>query len=107
MFDWANAVVVWTKDYSKMVKNEHVYAKDLGQFLKEKIENTKKILNAIDNREQALASINKQYNEDVDKFRKDIKEIMKTCSHDFRIYHPDPSGNNDSYYSCDICGDNV
>ena len=40
----------------------------------------------------------------MDTHLKKIKEIRKKCGHWSETYHPDPSGNNDSCYSCDICG---
>ncbi len=33
-----------------------------------------------------------------------VKAIQEKCCHWTRTYHPDPSGNNDSYHTCDICG---
>lgn len=39
----------------------------------------------------------------------DVKILytQKRCEHYATIYHPDPSGNSDSYYECDICGATV
>lgn len=31
------------------------------------------------------------------------KAVIARCPHDWR-YEPDPSGNNDSYYECRVCG---
>jgi hypothetical protein len=36
-----------------------------------------------------------------------LKDIRSKCGHWSRTYHPDPSGNNDSYYSCDTCGKEI
>jgi hypothetical protein len=35
---------------------------------------------------------------------KEIDEIRRSCNHELTTYHPDPSGNNDSYMECEICG---
>ena len=32
------------------------------------------------------------------------RALMGECKHEKRTFHPDPSGNNDSCYSCDACG---
>lgn len=32
-----------------------------------------------------------------------IRSIRAECPHDYK-YHPDPSGNNDSEYVCEVCG---
>ena len=34
----------------------------------------------------------------------ELRELRKRCPHTKTTYHPDPSGNNDSGYSCDLCG---
>jgi hypothetical protein len=34
---------------------------------------------------------------------KKTKNIQSECIHDYK-YHPDPSGNNDSWYICEGCG---
>jgi transposase-like protein len=33
-----------------------------------------------------------------------IAEQYELCPHSSRTYYPDPSGNGDSSYTCDICG---
>ncbi len=42
--------------------------------------------------------------EKVDVHKENIKELQKQCSHIREHYYPDPSGNNDSCYVCDVCG---
>lgn len=32
-----------------------------------------------------------------------LKEAQTRCKHWSRTYHPDPSGNSDSFYECDTC----
>ncbi len=36
-----------------------------------------------------------------------IKMQQEKCEHWTTNFHPDPSGNNDSYYECAICGKDV
>lgn len=33
-----------------------------------------------------------------------IEEIQNLCEHTNKTYYPDPSGNGDSHYECNICG---
>lgn len=38
------------------------------------------------------------------KFKEQISLLRNLCNHENTTYHPDPSGNNDSCYTCDECG---
>ncbi len=33
-----------------------------------------------------------------------IAAVRRSCKHTKTTYHPDASGNNDSWYTCDVCG---
>ena len=48
----------------------------------------------------------KRHREAIDTLRKRNCEFQKTCEHPQKHVHcfPDPSGNNDSYNECSICG---
>lgn len=37
----------------------------------------------------------------------ELQAFQKMCKHPLTNYYPDPSGNNDSYTECDICGAEV
>lgn len=45
-----------------------------------------------------------RHNELIKKLKSKLASIQHDCTHLAKTYHPDASGNNDSYYSCDICG---
>ena len=45
-----------------------------------------------------------KYNGDVLKIKEWIAKLQKKCKHEETVYHPDPSGNKDSWTECDICG---
>lgn len=47
---------------------------------------------------------NRRHESQTSLFRLMRKTISKCCSHSSLVYVPDPSGNNDSYHRCDICG---
>jgi len=40
----------------------------------------------------------------IDKLIDDKSKIRDDCKHFSVTYHSDPSGGNDSYHECDICG---
>ena len=52
----------------------------------------------------AIEEVEKRKNELVKAINAKISAVRKTCKHDKLTYHPDPSGNNDSCQTCDICG---
>lgn len=60
------------------------------------------ILLALENIAKRESSAYTKYKEVVEQCRKDRLIVQKECSHEWR-YYPDPSGNNDSEYICDIC----
>lgn len=39
----------------------------------------------------------------INEIDKEKQELRQLCLHEW-IFHSDPSGNNDSYYECNICG---
>lgn len=42
--------------------------------------------------------------DNIEKLREIQIHLRTICDHSERSFYPDPSGNNDSYYVCDICG---
>ena len=38
---------------------------------------------------------------------RDRRSVRQDCSHALYTYYPDPSGNNDSHTTCDICGASI
>lgn len=51
-----------------------------------------------------LRSLENVFKVDKEKIHAKMKEVQGKCIHAARTYHPDPSGNSDSYYECNICG---
>lgn len=47
---------------------------------------------------------NERHNEAVKHLQDGIRKMQGMCKHQDTTYHPDPSGNNDSYTECNICG---
>lgn len=48
-----------------------------------------------------------QFDRDIARLNRQILDVQEMCSHEDTRYHPDASGNNDSYRSCNICGKEV
>jgi hypothetical protein len=65
------------------------------------IERTKQDIAAVE-RKKKLAK--ERYQKELADIRKEEAEIEKKCKHWVVDYHPDPSGNNDSSDTCNICG---
>jgi len=47
------------------------------------------------------------HNQYLAKFKEALVEERKKCKHKETKFHPDASGNNDSYYECINCGKKV
>ena len=70
----------------------------------QKVMEADKIHNEIRVWEQQEREIRQDYDENLKEIREQIRKIQKSCGHESKKYYPDASGNNDSYYICNICG---
>ena len=52
----------------------------------------------------ALEALDAEYKAKRDHLREVLRGYQAKCDHPKTTYHPDPSGNNDSYTECDVCG---
>lgn len=64
----------------------------------------KQIKEAINEEWKAIERYKLLYEKRVKLHKENIKEIRKQCPHTKETYYPDPSGNNDSSYTCNVCG---
>lgn len=64
----------------------------------------KQIKIAINDEWKKIEKCKSLYEKKVKSHKQNISKIQKECSHTRETYYPDPSGNNDSSYTCDICG---
>ena len=55
----------------------------------------------------ALEKLDAEYKAKRDALKQTLREAQAVCKHEKTTYHPDPSGNNDSYTECDVCGKEV
>lgn len=46
----------------------------------------------------------KRHQEKKREIESELKKVRELCQHWTQTYHTDPSGNNDSYSECNICG---
>lgn len=76
----------------------------LEEILETGIDRIKAIRSRILECENKIEDIQKKADAQIFAFRKLIQSTKEECRHESTSYHPDPSGNNDSYYKCDICG---
>ena len=53
---------------------------------------------------EKIIALKRQHRQELDIEDKKLRELNNICPHYSLTYHPDPSGNNDSYYRCSICG---
>jgi hypothetical protein len=56
---------------------------------------------------RALEELDKEFQIKREFLRKDLRVAQNECKHEHTTYHPDPSGNNDSYTECDWCGKEI
>jgi tRNA(Ser,Leu) C12 N-acetylase TAN1 len=46
----------------------------------------------------------KQFEEELKSIEREKAAFIESCCHYSTTYHPDASGNNDSFETCDVCG---
>jgi hypothetical protein len=51
---------------------------------------------------ELMAEADKSYMREIAGIKAELKILQSLCPHNFK-YHPDPSGNNDSFYQCELC----
>lgn len=89
-------------DYWK--NNMSVTPKPLSKYIYDELRRIKSIRNSIDG---YWDNIRKHQEESAKKIADEqicIKDLRKKCKHEVTKYHPDASGNNDSWTECLICG---
>lgn len=58
----------------------------------------------VDSQKKKLADVEAKFQRDVKEIQDKIRAVESRCRHESTTYHPDPSGNSDSFYRCNICG---
>jgi len=73
------------------------------EYIKQSLEIHKRISDSVVNRMHKLDLMAQQYADSAKAVSKEIRQIQKDCPHLVTTYEPDPSGNNDSSYTCVTC----
>jgi hypothetical protein len=73
------------------------------QYIASVIGGTLDLQSELVNCNKAIIVLQEKYDRDKAALESRKNEIVKKCPHLQLTYHPDPSGNNDSWYSCDVC----
>lgn len=79
---------------------------DLSKYLVGEINQLDSLRKSIKNLRSESSKILEESKKNQTEIQKKISELQKTCVHISNTFHADPSGNNDSYYECLICGKN-
>ena len=64
----------------------------------------KEIMERVLSLQNKLSYIWLEYASRKSKINKKILDLQNACPHNETKYHSDPSGNNDSFHSCQVCG---
>lgn len=84
--------------------NSKPQTETLGEFLDREIKRSnyfrEQVASIFTEREQIRFS----YEKTNDELDKRLRKVQEECPHLTSTFTPDPSGNNDSYYTCNICG---
>jgi hypothetical protein len=92
-----------SKELIKQIVDEHK-GNDIAEYLHAQLKLVEEIKCGISATNKLTYNEKTNYEKKIKDLKDNIKDWQKKCQHWTRTYHPDPSGNNDSYYSCDICG---
>jgi len=66
-----------------------------------------KLKQAIKGERKALKTEIEVYHNGIEECNKRLRDLYKKCPHTSTVFHADPSGNNDSYSECLICGGHI
>lgn len=91
-------------DNYEILSNENLIPEELPSYLAEELSRIEKIANSQINFLRKEQKLKDKYEEDKKSLRAELVKLQEGCPHYDTSYHPDPSGNNDSDYECNICG---
>lgn len=79
-------------------------AEGVSEHLYSELKLVEEIKTGIKGYNAALNDENRRHEAKIKELDARVTELRKKCKHWERTYHPDPSGNSDSYYECQVCG---
>jgi hypothetical protein len=74
-----------------------------AEYIYQKLKEAEDIAKTIHSLEKEQHVERARHEENTKIIKGKIKQLQEKCQHWSRTYHPDPSGNSDSYYTCDTC----
>jgi len=92
-----------SKELIKQIVDEYK-GNDIAEYLHAQLKLVEDIKSGIAATNKLMQTEQMNYDKKIKDLKATIKEWQKKCQHWTRTYHPDPSGNNDSFYECNICG---
>ncbi len=75
-----------------------------AEYIYEKLKENEDIIKGIRIAYIEMDAESQRHEKVIKEIKTKIVALQKNCPHWSKSYHPDPSGNNDSYYECDTCG---
>lgn len=79
----------------------------LSEYIAKRIKEIQSVEHKIYSLQTDARKIEEEYLEKLKENRSKISEVRKLCKHELTTRHPDASGNNDSWTSCNLCGEEV
>ena len=92
-----------TKELIKQIVDEYK-GFDLAEHLSTQLKLMEDIRKGIKIIHQDMDRENLRHEAAIRAYKEKLKAYREQCNHWTRTYYADPSGNNDSFYECDICG---
>lgn len=75
-----------------------------AQYIADRLNECERIVKDLWRIENKRNELIVEYNDAFKALGVEVKEVREKCPHYVTTYYPDPSGNNDSETTCDICG---
>ena len=75
-----------------------------SNYIYKKLKENEDIIKGIKSAYKEMDAESSRHETTIKEIKLKITTLQKKCSHWSQSYHPDPSGNSDSYNECDICG---
>lgn len=94
-----------TREFFKTHQN--VQVTEFSQFLCNELDRIYRIKDSVDDAGDEIIKIQNEASNRTQIVNTRIKLIRDGCRHEDTTYYADPSGNNDSYTQCNICGANL
>ena len=84
-------------------KKTHHNDDKLSEYLGNSLQNITNIRQRILGQEERIEEEGVRHQNILKEIQQNITQLQNECEHLVRKYHPDPSGNNDSWTQCQIC----